>query len=919
MDRYDSQGQHLDRFFTNNPVWALLDLLKRCGWQDNDIDIGSFGNAAAMLEQLVPVTDANGNAIQEPVAAFNYALLDRKPAIDVLRGLRQGAELLIRLNENGQISVMVEETIAAQQPAQLEHSNATSPLDGGWPSFEANDGSTGDCTILAGTDGDIALSLFCEPTSTTPNRLSVELQDSRNDYLNGSLSLVDADDVARAGSEVPGIFRGLGIPSLTQAERVLSKELARRIDGNLFAEFSTTVKGLGMQPGDIIAITSSDYDLTRAPFRVLRLSLGLNCETIAVVAQTHDDGWYGPGTATSGSSTGWPSTVDSGTPFPIAGFTYDESAGPALSIQEQTEPQADGGASELLSVQFRPPRQQVASLPSPKIQQAAVIASGGQLQPGRKALHYAVTAVDSNGEESRVSQMIQIVTGAVETAFGVTLNGLEAPEGAAGMRVYRGHSAYDLLYLCDIDASLNTWTDTGDSVSPMRPPDPRYSHADFYWRTELTAPLEVASLSGTTLTAAGANFENNQLAGKALVVVSGDAIGWQTTVATNTSTEINAGDPFPDGLGAGDLVVIADASWRLAGRSYSDQITWEVPNRALLAIQIIGRASTASGAEAPIEQSYLYRYTIMGGAGSLLDSRLPPVASLDIEAPADGSLLLRNITTQTLTGTTTVAAAVLVTYSVDETEVPVTFALPGALGPNDMTLPVQQGLALAQNTYLEVETEIIRIDTPTEDGSAYSIERDVAGTIAAGHASGVAVTVLERNLQVVPLGAGFFSNPTHTDFQYRLLFPNRRVVGSEFYLENARGTGPGLDTSYLQNGQNGLRTFEGGTIVLQTTGVLSIERDAANSIILDRTRVVRDVQAFVDSAPSGGDVTIVLHADGQPIATLVVADGSVQANPFIPAATLRLAEGVKLNYDISTVPQAANTFAGQNLSVQIRT
>jgi hypothetical protein len=79
------------------------------------------------------------------------------------------------------------------------------------------------------------------------------------------------------------------------------------------------------------------------------------------------------------------------------------------------------------------------------------------------------------------------------------------------------------------------------------------------------------------------------------------------------------------------------------------------------------------------------------------------------------------------------------------------------------------------------------------------------------------------------------------------------------------------------------------------------------------------VQAFVDSAPSGGDVTIVLHADGQPIATLVVADGSVQANPFIPAATLRLAEGVKLNYDISTVPQAANTFAGQNLSVQIRT
>jgi hypothetical protein len=699
----------------------------------------------------------------------------------------------------------------------------------------------------------------------------------------------------------------------------LSKELARKIDGNLFAEFSTTVKGLGMQPGDIIAITSTDYDLTRAPFRVLRLSLGLNCETIAVVAQTHDDAWYNPGTAISGSSTGWPSAVDSGPPFPIAGYTYDESAGPALYVTEQTEPQADGGASELLLVQFRPPRQQVASLPSPRLQQTAVIASSGQLQPGKEALYYAVTAVDSNGEESRVSQVIQVVTGAVETAFGVTLNGLGAPQGAAGMRAYRGDSAYDLLYLSDIDASLNTWTDSGGSVSPMRPPDPRYDHADFYWRTELTALLEVASLSGTTLTVASASFENDQLDGKALVVVSGNARGWQTIVATNSSTGVTASDPFPDTLSAGDSVVIADASWRLAGRSYSDQITWEVPNRAGLAIQISGRSSTASGMEAPIEQSYLYRYTITGGVGSLLDSQLPPIASLDIEAPADGSLLLQSITTQTLTGTATVTAAVLVTYSVAETEVPVTFTLPGALGPNDVTLPSHQGLALEQNTYLQVDTEIIRVDTPTADGTAYGIERNVAGTAAAAHANGAFVTILERSLQVVPLGAGFFSDPTHADFQYRLLFPNRRLAGSEFCLENARGTGPAQDTSYLQNGQNGLHTFEGGTIVLQTAGVLSIERDAANSIVLDRTRVVRDVQAFVDSAPSGGNVMIVLNADGQPIATLVVADGSVQASPFIPAGALQLAEGVKLNFDISAVPQAADTFAGQNLSVQIRT
>jgi hypothetical protein len=919
LDRYDGQGNYLDQFFTNDPVWALLDLLRRCGWQDDEIDIASFASAAAYLDQLVTVTDENGNAIQEPFAAFNYALLDRKPAIDVVRGLRQGAELLVRLNASGQISVMVEGTIAEQQPAQLECSNAAAPLNGGWPSFEANDGSTDACTILAGKGGDIALSLACEPTSTTPNRLTVELQDSRNDYLNGSLSLVDTDDVARAGSEVPGIFRGLGIPSLTQAERVLSKELARGIDGNLYAEFSTTVKGLGMLPGDIIAVTSSDYNLARAPFRVLRLSLGLNCETIAVVAQTHDDSWYGPGSATSGSSSGWPSTVASGTPFPIAGYTYDESAGPALYIQEQSEPQADGGASELLFVQFRPPRQQVSSLPPPGIEPTAVIASSGQLQPGEKALYYAVTATDSNGEESTVSRVIQVVTGAVETTFGVTLNGLAAPAGAAGVRVYRGDSSYDLLYLCDIEASLNTWTDTGGVLSPMRPPDPRYDHSEFYWRTELTAALEVASLTGTTITIVNTSLSSGQFTGNALVVVSGNANGWQTTVAANTTTEITVNDPLPIGLAAGDSVVIADSSWRLAGRSYSNQITWEVPNRANLGIQIIGRSSTASGLEAPIEQSYLYRYTILGGSGSLLDNQLPPIPAVDIEAPADGSLLLQNITVQTISGTATVAAALLVTYSVDETETPVTFALPAALGPNDLTLPFVQGLALGLDIYVQVDTEIIRIGEPTADGSSYDIDRGIAGTAPATHANGASATILVRNVQVVSLGNGFFSNQTSTNFQYRLLFPNQRIAASEFYLENTLGIGLGQETSYLQNGQNGLHTYEGGTIVLQTASVLSIERDAANSIALDRTRVVRDVQAFVDSAPTGGSATIVLNADGQAVATLVIADGSVQSGPLIPATTLVLTEGAKLNYDIAAVPQGTDTFSGQNLSVQIRT
>ena len=918
LRRFDTDGNPLEPCFTSNPAWVLFDMLMRCGWQDGEIDIPSFANTAFLLDQAVPVPGGAGLQAFEARATFNHAVLDRKPAVDIIRGLRQGAGLLLRLNEQGQISVIVEASVGDQQPVKAAHSNATSQLNGGWPSFEANDGSTDSCTILADRGGDIDLRLFCQPTSQTPNRLTVEYQDSRNDYLNGSLSLVDLDDVARAGSEIPGIFRAIGIPTKSQAERVLSKQLARSVDGNLFAEFTTTVKGLGMQPGDIIGVTSTAYELDRVPFRVLRLSPGLNFETVGVLAQAHDDGWYGPGTAVSSSSTGWPSSVCSGTPFPIAGYTYSPEDGHSLSILETSASLTDGGANELLVVQFRPPRQVVAALPAPGIGRSPTITAGGALKPGTKVLYYAVTALDSGGKESRVSQVIQVATGAMEAGFSVTIDGLAAPGGAAGMRVYRGANVFDLLYLADLAADLASWTDTGAEVAPMRPPDPRYDHADFYWRAELTGEIPIQTFSRDSITVPDGRYEADALAGKTLVVVSGAAKNWQSMVVTNTNTTFRTIDELPSGLTAGDMVAIADSSWRLAGRSYSDQITWEAPNCAGLTIQIVGRSSTANGMEAPVEQSFLSRYTMIGGCGSLMDSRVPPRPSSSIEAPADGSVLVRNISTETSTGTSTVSEAILVTYSNDET-VPVTSVSLGAFGQDEMTIPIAVVPGLAQNTYIQIDSEIVCVNEPTKDGLARWIDRGVAGSIATAHSASAMGIVLERNLHTVPLGAGFFANPAHADFQYRLLFPNRRIAGAELYLSNTKGTGPSENSCFLQNGANGLHTFEGGTLVLQSSGALSIERDAVNSVSTDRVRIVRDIQAFLDGAPFGGATELVVKADGAPIATLEIASGATQSGSFVSAQTLALAEGTKLNVDITAVPAGVNTFPGRNLSVQIRT
>jgi hypothetical protein len=152
-----------------------------------------------------------------------------------------------------------------------------------------------------------------------------------------------------------------------------------------------------------------------------------------------------------------------------------------------------------------------------------------------------------------------------------------------------------------------------------------------------------------------------------------------------------------------------------------------------------------------------------------------------------------------------------------------------------------------------------------------------------------------------------------------LLMPNQRVAATEFYLRNNIATGPSQALCFLANGTNGLHTYSGATIILQNNGALSIESDAAGALTLDRTRVVRDIQAYVDVAPSGGSVVVVLNAGGTPIATLTIADSATQATAYVPASALVLAEGTRLSVDIVSVPLATGTYPGKSLTVQVRT
>src|SRR5205085_5020043 len=107
-----------------------------------------------------------------------------------------------------------------------------------------------------------------------------------------SLSVVDPDDVFRAGQEITGALSVLGLPNYDQAARILQFNLDKSIRGNTVIEFHTSVKALGLVPGDLITVTYLKEGLTRQLFRITKLAPAANYRTIVITAQIHADSWY---------------------------------------------------------------------------------------------------------------------------------------------------------------------------------------------------------------------------------------------------------------------------------------------------------------------------------------------------------------------------------------------------------------------------------------------------------------------------------------------------------------------------------------------------------------------------------------------------------------------------------------------------
>jgi hypothetical protein len=916
IEQFDTSGNSLGASFTNNPAWVILDMLRRSGWLTSDVDLSSFATAAAYCAESIQTTDLYGNAVQTPRFQCNLVIQSASSAAENVRGVRNGAALILTYGTGGLLTLRAENTLALQQPTLPDGSNSTEELNGGWPAYEFSDASATFSGILRNPDGSPAIRLFSRSGADVPNHLTVEFQDEYNEYQQDSLSLVDTDDATLTGGQVTAAFSGLGLPNFDQATRVLQLQLLKTIVGNVFVEFQTTVKGIGISPGDLITVTYLKEGLQRQPFRVTKLTPGTNFQTMQVTAQWHDETWYpsgGAGTAGGRSPNG--SSI--GLPRPLVGSLLDSNGNEEFGVTETVVPVTGGGFTVELSVAFTiPPKPAPTGVEIPLLSLNPTIATTGGTLAGGQTLYYCVSATDSGGSESGLSFSVPALIPSGTNTNAVTLTGLSFSPGTAGFDVYRGSNPTELLRIASQSAVATSFSDTGDVPQLAGPPDANYDHANFYWRLELQPETAAGIYSPTAIGNANLGALADEFKGALVRVTRGDGAGQERAVVTNSATTLTVTPAWTVAPDSTSYFVVAEGTWNFAGVALSSPVEIDVPNQPGATVEISGRSANVFDQESAYELNPVTRWQIGGAEGGGLDSDTPPAPVFGLSLPGQGAIELAGIGFSDLSNTHTISAGTLALFYWDELTSPTPYSLADAIAATDTTITLNQTGTASVGELVQIESEILTVTQVA--GAQYQVGRGSNGSSASAHATGVLVYHLERNISIVPFVPGFFGSPASWNFSYSVFLPDVRVGAADFFLTNAIGGGVVANAAYGATVDQGLRTLSGGQFSIQVEGYLAAQTGAAPALVIDSSIAIRDVFAVVSEAPSGGPVTLQLRQGSTVYCTLTIADGATQSNVVNGFGLPPLASNAQVNLDITSVPTASNSLPGQDLTVIIR-
>jgi hypothetical protein len=921
VPRYSGDGTFLGESFDNNPAWILLDLLRRSGWRIDEINLASFSAAAAYCAEMIPAQDLYGNPIHIPRFQCNLVLRKRRSFAEVVRGIRIGNRLQLRQDSEGRLELRVESTLALQQPEKLPGSNSRESLNGGWPAYEFGDGTFGFSGILRRSDGQPAIRLRARSNADTPNRFSVEFQDALNEYQQDSLSVVDVDDVLRTGQEISVSLNALGLPNANQAARILQLQLDKSIRGATYVEFETSVRGVGLKPGDIITLTYLKEGFQRQPFRIVNMTPGLNYETVQITAQLHDDRWYGDASPTGTGSTcsGRQPGFEVRLPRPLIGDVVGENGEAQFGVAETVEPTYDGQASVQLKVGFiAPVAPGCATVQAPMLSLTPEVSSTGGTLTGGQTLYYAVSAIGPDGSESPLSFTVRAAICAETNTNQVTLTDLSFAPGIKGFHVYRGETPSALFRIASDLPVATKFSDAGLPMQLMAAPDENYDHANFYWRLELQPECMATFWSWDSIGNDDLGMPENGYCGMVVRITKGKGAGQERAVLSNSATRLTVVTKWDIEPGPDSAFVIAESSWHFGVMARTSPAAFDVPNRWGATIHISGRSANVQNKECAYELSPLTRWRIGSSSAKTFDADVPGKPAFGLYGGGQGTLELVGISFEDLSNTRTISSGTLTLYYWPELMGLSGIALAVDIGAGDGFIDLNQAGSAQPGSLVQIDTEVMRVDGVLNDGQRYAVTRGFHGTSIGSHAAHTPVYHLRQKVYIIPFVRDFFGSPASGSFSHSVFLPNVRIASATLAMTNSRGQGPAGELALTQTIERGLRTLSGGQLCMQVQGYLAIQSDATPVLVVDEACSVLDVFATVREAPAGAPVVVQLKQNAQPYCTLTIPAGSKTSNVVDGATLAPLESKAELSLAILSVGQTAAGSPGQDLTVTIR-
>jgi len=157
----------------------------------------------------------------------------------LIRRIRAACRGLLRPNDTGQLQLLIEQTLAGQQPAAISGSNWNTAIESKNAAGATTDGFVAykfDYTSILRARGSKSSSLKItqSPIENTPNKIRVPYSEQQLQFTPDSATVLDDVDIDRIDQEVDGTpsVQAIGILSFDQAIRTATFIFARNYRGN---------------------------------------------------------------------------------------------------------------------------------------------------------------------------------------------------------------------------------------------------------------------------------------------------------------------------------------------------------------------------------------------------------------------------------------------------------------------------------------------------------------------------------------------------------------------------------------------------------------------------------------------------------------------------------------------------------------